>query len=317
MLRFWIATLGLSLVGHASLADQLDDRWQKPRDYFNEITPDLCAGKDWAVDALYKAYHEEDPVAIYQWAWMVNPDTECAMVEMTGEAAWKEWRGNVAKSARAGYPVAQGVYGSTLVQGIHGVSKDVDRGIRLLRSASRAGHSWSSFQLAAFYSNDTWVDLDLPLARAYTDLAGKQGYAASEVSARRSRLDARGPGVSFEALYNRFETQWSVKSSGPDWLMTVNERRVSSQSDETGGAHLFGLYQITIDNGSCKGETSNFHRILLTSRVESLKDRCGFFEFTEIDRIEIHWNDGTGRRTDNLRPSLVALSAERRGSRPQ
>lgn len=212
-------------------AERLEDMWQHPRDFWNQISDDACAGDQEAYDKLVRGSEVEfNPVAMTDLTWVLT-NSHCAFSTSDLTMALHLTR----QSADMGYPVAMSNFGEYLMEG-EGIERDPTRAKVNFYAAMDAGYGNAAARLGLYYTTGEFLPVDEMMASALYVRAQNLGADAGDLEKLNAALQslnqmqnqqstAQAPAEqSFEseAVNGLFTNAWGIAYGEARWDFAPN-----------------------------------------------------------------------------------------------
>lgn len=161
-------------------ADRLSDYWQEQRELYNALADSACAGDRDALLYLVSDAEEEIPAAEALLGWVLREASGCLDLVPNDEF----WLYYTREAAISGYPPAMSNWGTILVRGDLGPTRDLVEGLYWLDVASGEGFAAASQFLALTYAEGRHgVEQNLELAQRFYQQAVVNGLPQDEQTA--------------------------------------------------------------------------------------------------------------------------------------
>lgn len=217
--RFLALTLALAIGPHTTaLADDFDQKWLEPRKYYINLVDAGCAGDKDALNKLMdhatrlgSERREEKSVAAHMVSWALHPGNSCPpWKEFQSHSEWRYW---IKEAVKGGHPQSLYSYGKSLVEGLHGVSVDKQRGLEHLRLAEIRGAHLAAWTLGRYYTkSDHGFVPDRSSAQYYYRRAERLGASGEKFAQAKSIAEnMRKTGFTPDIILQLMQGKWAVQ----------------------------------------------------------------------------------------------------------
>lgn len=184
ILRRLLATLFMFTIAAPAAAEKLDPKWQVPRDYFNLLSDQACAGDERAHRELSSAaLTQQNPVALNDLGWLLSSQQCSYSKEDLSYAAFR-----YKESAQGGYPLGQSNYAEHLMEG-DVIPRDPVLAKQYFHSAMDAGYGNAAVILGLYYLSAEYLPIDDTKAIEYYNRAVTEGADPAELAKLKTELD--------------------------------------------------------------------------------------------------------------------------------
>lgn len=179
-----ITSLFIFVLATSAFSEQLDPKWQVPRDYFNRLSDQACAGDERAyLELSNTALLGKNPVALNDLGWVFFTQKCTYSKEDLSHAArlYKE-------AAQAGYPISQSNYAEFLMEG-DVIARDPSLAKEYFHRAMDAGYGNAAVTLGLYYFSAEFLPIDDTKASSLYQCAVQEGADPNQLAKLQAELE--------------------------------------------------------------------------------------------------------------------------------